>query len=82
MKTNYKTGREYNGPQVLAIEYPEFTGSIWDDETTAYDVVHVRMDDASRGLSYLIPVLRAECTPERIGPAVLGGYDRNLGKPL
>ncbi len=83
MKTaSYKTGREYNGQQTLDIEYPEFTGSIWDAELDPYFVEQVKMTDDSRGLSYLIPVLRCECTPQAVGPAVLHGYDSNLGKPI
>lgn len=75
-RITYRTGREYNGPQELVIDYTPFEGSAFDDN--ACDFARVEMSDASRGITYSLRVLNLDCSPSNIGPAVLNSYDNGF----
>lgn len=69
MKTvQYRTGRQYNGDQVLSITYQE------PSDVYGLEDVAVSFKDASRNISGTVKLMEMQCDRD-IGRAVLREYD-------
>ena len=79
--TTYITGRQYDPPgpdareQELVITYSPWSGCEFEDMEESLELVAVHMEDATRGITYDLLVMKGDCQPRKIGRATLDAYD-------